>query len=153
MGLMMSAYFSAIMSTADSCLMAASGNLLSDIISKRFHIPQEKLLRYSHLTTLFIGILALALASQMTEVLGLMLVSYSFMVSGLFVPLIVALFFKNRNSLAAWWSILIGGSTTLILELFKNQELLELPLGLDANLFGISASLISYLLIAKYTKA
>jgi SSS family solute:Na+ symporter len=153
MGLMMSAYFSAIMSTADSCLMAASGNLLSDIISKRFHIPQERLLRYSHLTTLFIGILALALASQMTEVLGLMLVSYSFMVSGLFVPLIVALFFKNRNSLAAWWSILIGGSTTLILELFKNQELLELPLGLDANLFGISASLISYLLIAKYTKA
>jgi SSS family solute:Na+ symporter len=153
MGLMMSAYFSAIMSTADSCLMAASGNLLSDIISKHWDIPDHKLLRYSHYTTFFIGILALALASQMTEVLGLMLVSYSFMVSGLFVPLIVALFFKKQNSVAAWWSILIGGSTTLILEVFKNLELLELPLGLDANLFGISASLISYLLIAKYSKA
>lgn len=31
MGIMMSAYFSAIMSTADSCLMAASGKLNSDI--------------------------------------------------------------------------------------------------------------------------
>ncbi|MBC7197019.1 MAG: sodium:solute symporter family protein, partial [Deferribacterales bacterium] len=31
MGLLMSAYFSAIMSTADSCLMAASGNFVTDI--------------------------------------------------------------------------------------------------------------------------
>lgn len=33
MGLMISAYFSAIMSTADSCLMAASGNFVTDILS------------------------------------------------------------------------------------------------------------------------
>ncbi len=32
MGLMLSAYFSAILSTADSCLMAASGNVVTDII-------------------------------------------------------------------------------------------------------------------------
>ncbi|MFB6307154.1 MAG: sodium:solute symporter, partial [Flavobacteriales bacterium] len=31
-GLMMAAYFSAILSTADSCLMACSGNLVSDVI-------------------------------------------------------------------------------------------------------------------------
>ncbi|MGM0530574.1 MAG: sodium:solute symporter family protein, partial [Bacteroidota bacterium] len=37
MGLMMSAYFSAIMSTADSCLMASSGNVLTDILDKIFH--------------------------------------------------------------------------------------------------------------------
>ena len=37
MGLLMSSYFSAIMSTADSCLMAASGNFITDIakISKK----------------------------------------------------------------------------------------------------------------------
>src|SRR5690606_3711010 len=33
MGLMMSAYFSAVMSTADSCLMAASRNVVTDILS------------------------------------------------------------------------------------------------------------------------
>ena len=32
MGIVMSAYFSAILSTADSCLMASSGNVVSDII-------------------------------------------------------------------------------------------------------------------------
>lgn len=152
MGLMMSAYFSAIMSTADSCLMAASGNLLSDIITKYWTIPQEKLLRYSHIITMLIGLLAIALASQMTEVLGLMLVSYSFMVSGLFIPLIAALFFKKRNNTAAWWSILVGGTTTLILEVLKGQGMLELFLNLDPNIFGISASLFTYLLIAKFSQ-
>lgn len=34
LGLMMSAYFSAVLSTADSCLMAASGNLSTDLIGK-----------------------------------------------------------------------------------------------------------------------
>jgi SSS family solute:Na+ symporter len=34
MGLMLSSYFSAILSTADSCLMAASGNIVTDIIAK-----------------------------------------------------------------------------------------------------------------------
>ena len=33
-GLVIAAYFSAIMSTADSCLMAASGNLVGDFISR-----------------------------------------------------------------------------------------------------------------------
>jgi len=32
MGIMVAAYFSAIMSTADSCLMASSGNILTDIL-------------------------------------------------------------------------------------------------------------------------
>jgi SSS family solute:Na+ symporter len=34
MGLMLSSYFSAILSTADSCLMAASGNIVTDILAK-----------------------------------------------------------------------------------------------------------------------
>lgn len=153
MGLMMSAYFSAIMSTADSCLMAASGNVLSDIIGRYTKVPEEKLLKYSQWVTLIIGVLALLLATQMTNVLELMLVSYSFMVSGLFVPLLAALFFKRKHPEAAWWSILIGGSTTLVLELLLMNKLISIPLELNPNLFGISASLVAYILISKNAKA
>ena len=153
MGLMMSAYFSAIMSTADSCLMAASGNVLSDIIGRYTKVPEEKLLKYSQWVTLFIGTLALLLATQMTNVLELMLVSYSFMVSGLFVPLLAALFFKRKDPKAAWWSIIIGGSTTLVLEVLLMNKLITIPLELNPNLFGISASLVAYILISKNAKA
>lgn len=144
MGLMMSAYFSAIMSTADSCLMAASGNLVTDIVARYLPVPNEVILKYSQVATFLIGALALILATTMTNVLDLMLLSYSFMVSGLLVPLLAALFFRVRDSRAALAAMLSGGSTTLFLEITKMQELWELPLGLDPNIFGITVSFLVY---------
>jgi SSS family solute:Na+ symporter len=143
MGLMLSAYFSAVLSTADSCLMAASGNVQTDILSKLFKFKQDRKsqLVASQVVTLSIGVLALLLASYMTNVLELMLYSYAFMVSGLFVPILVALYGKRRpNSLAAILSMLFGGTTTVTLIVSK----IALPLGLDANIFGIIASAIVY---------
>jgi len=66
MGLLMSSYFSAIMSTADSCLMAASGNFTTDIL--RLSKEHHKSIRYSQLATLVIGILAIILATKMQNV-------------------------------------------------------------------------------------
>src|SRR6056297_1875753 len=142
MGLMMSAYFSAIMSTADSCLMAASGNVLTDILDKIFHFRHDskKVLRISQVLTFFIGGLALLLALKMQNVLQLMLYSYAFMVSGLFIPILGALFWKKRSSLAAFWSMLIGGGTTLYLTIAQ----FKLPYDLDPNIFGITAGLILF---------
>ena len=149
MGLMMSAYFSAIMSTADSCLMAASGNVMTDILDRFFNIStdQKKFLRYSQFITLIIGALALFLASYMQNVLQLMLFSYAFMVSGLFIPVIGAFFWKRSNSTAAIWSMLLGGGTTIALI----ASGLRLPLGLDANIYGISLSAVSFVLISFLT--
>lgn len=145
MGLMMAAYFSAIMSTADSCLMASSGNFLTDIIGRWFKTPDNKrtFLWISQGLTLVLGSLALLLATIMPNVLELMLYSYAFMVSGLFVPVMAGLFLKKVSSAAAFWAMLIGGATTITLIITT----IELPLGLDANIFGISLSLVSFLII------
>jgi solute:Na+ symporter, SSS family len=141
MGLMMSAYFSAIMSTADSCLMAASGNVLTDILQKFFRIPDERktVLRISQGLTLVIGILALLLASTMENVLELMLYSYAFMVSGLFIPLLAGLFWKQATPQGAFASMITGGGTTLMLTIAG----FRLPFGLDPNIFGISVAVIT----------
>ncbi|MFO8021791.1 MAG: sodium:solute symporter family protein [Perlabentimonas sp.] len=143
MGLMMSAYFSAIMSTADSCLMAASGNVQTDILRKLFKMPegQKSTLRISQVITLAIGVLALILAWQMENVLELMLYSYAFMVSGLFIPVLGAFYWKRGSTIAAFWAMLIGGGTTLTLTILS----IELPFGLDPNIFGISASLVFFI--------
>jgi len=144
MGIMMSAYFSAILSTADSCLMAASGNVLTDILQKFFpHLGSHpRVLQFTQLLTLALGVFAIILAASMENVLELMLYSYAFMVSGLFVPLIAAMFFKQTNWLAALASMLVGGSTTIALTSFN----VALPYGLDANIFGITASLATFVL-------
>lgn len=143
LGIVLSAYFSAIMSTADSCLMAASGNILTDVLKKH---KSKNGLRYSQILTLLIGILALLIALKMTSVLELMLHSYSFMVSGMFIPLLAGLFSKKPNSLAALMSMIIGGVSTLTLIISD----INLPLGLDASIFGIGASLIVYLSISSF---
>jgi len=146
MGLLMSSYFSAIMSTADSCLMAASGNFTTDIL--RLSKQNTKSIKYSQLATLVIGILAIILATMMQNVLDLMLYSYAFMVSGLFVPVLGALFLKNPSSRAALYSMFLGGGTTLVLILTE----ITLPFGLDANFFGITLSAIIFVLIQSFYK-
>jgi len=145
LGIVLSVYFSAIMSTADSCLMASSGNILTDIFGKHNH---KKSLRYSQVLTLAVGALALMLALKMENVLELMLLSYAFMVSGLIVPVLAALFTKKPDSRAALFSMIAGGTTTTLLVLSNK----ELPLGLDANIFGIALSLIVYLIVQRIRK-
>lgn len=146
MGLLMSAYFSAIMSTADSCLMAASGNFTTDIL--RLSKNNKKGIRYSQLATLIIGVLAILLATKMQNVLDLMLYSYAFMVSGLFVPVLGFMILKNPSAKAAMYSMLFGGGTTLTLILTK----IALPFGLDPNFFGITFSAIVFVFIQSLPK-
>ncbi len=145
MGLMMAAYFSAIMSTADSCLMASSGNFLTDILTKWFKVPESKktFLLVSQGLTFLLGSAALLLATRMPNVLELMLYSYAFMVSGLFVPVIGALFLKKASPTAAFWSMILGGGTTITLIIGG----WDLPLDLDPNIFGISLAIISFIFI------
>lgn len=146
MGIMMSAYFSAILSTADSCLMAASGNVVSDIIGyfKEIDHDSARFLRFSQIMTLAIGIAALLIATTMTNVLNLMLYSYAFMVSGLFVPIIGALYWQKSSNTGAMAAMILGGGTTVFLELFIQQ----LPAGLDANVFGIAVSAVAFIMLS-----
>lgn len=145
MGLMMSAYFSAIMSTADSCLMAASGNLTTDILG---YFKKHISIKNTQLITFLIGGLAIVLATMMQNVLELMLYSYAFMVSGLLIPVLGSLTLKKPSSKAAFYAMITGGGTTLILIISK----VKLPFDLDANFFGITAALIIFTILQWYEK-
>ncbi|PKP09024.1 MAG: sodium:solute symporter [Bacteroidetes bacterium HGW-Bacteroidetes-4] len=140
LGIVLSAYFSAIMSTADSCLMASSGNILTDVLGKH---QKKNSLRLSQMLTLVVGVVALLLALKKENVLELMLLSYAFMVSGMLVPVVAALFTKKPDAKAALVAMIAGGSTTLTLIILQTK----LPLGLDANIFGITVSALLYILM------
>ncbi|MFU8812113.1 MAG: sodium:solute symporter family protein [Balneolaceae bacterium] len=149
LGIMMAAYFSAILSTADSCLMASSGNVVTDLIGRfqPFDPDSPSFVRTSQVVTLIIGVAALLLAGMMENVLELMLDSYAFMVSGLFVPVIGALYWKKSTPSGALTAMIVGGSTTISLRYLE----VSLPLGLDPNVFGMTASAISFVIISLLT--
>ncbi len=144
-GFVLAAYFSAVMSTADSCLIASSGNFVNDLIEKFLphQLSHNGMVRLSQLVTLIVGLLALVLASSFTMILDLILNAYAFMVSGLFIPTIAAYFLKQQDSTAALVSMLLGGTTTIILIGFK----IKIMFGIDPSVIGIGVSLISFIIV------
>lgn len=139
-GVILAAYFSAIMSTADSCLMAASGNFISDFLGMAIRMSPKQQLRMSQRSTLLLGGIAIYIGLHMRNVLELMLLSYAFMVSGLFVPIVMALSGKSRSAPAAIASMLGGGITAMALIYFE----IEVWGGLDANGIGLSVSALLF---------
>lgn len=145
-GLMLAAYFSAILSTADSCLMAASGNLNTDLAPAREGRRPRKW--RAPVFTLGTGTFALLLAWRMENVLDLMLHSYAFMVGGLLVPTIAGLFGRRPSSAAAIASMVTGGTTTVVLPLSVES----LPLGLDPIAYGLAAATATFVVVQRFDR-
>ncbi|OXU15927.1 sodium:solute symporter family protein [Sedimentisphaera salicampi] len=147
-GIVIASYFSAIMSTADSCMMASSGNFVNDLLER--HIIGKKShktsVRLSMAATFVIGTLAVTLAAQFSTVLNAILYAYSFMVSGLFIPTLGAYFWKKSSSAGALAGMLAGGVPTLLM-LTKVVKLPE-PIakyGLDPSAYGIFLSAVFFI--------
>ena len=149
-GIVIAAYFSAIMSTADSCLMASSGNLVNDLLERYcFDLTAKQSMRLSMLATFVIGALAVFLAAQFEMVLDAILYAYSFMVSGLFVPTLGALFWKRGSCTGAIVAMIAGGLTTILLmtKVFILPEAIRNN-GLDFSVYGIAVSLVLYITLS-----
>ncbi|MBN2288527.1 MAG: sodium:solute symporter family protein [Candidatus Glassbacteria bacterium] len=147
-GIVIASYFSAIMSTADSCLMASSGNFAGDLLQRYWfrQTSEKRLIGLSQAVTLLVGVVAVVIASRFEKVLDAILYAYAFMVSGLFVPTLGAYFWKSASSTGAFWAMLLGGSFTIFLQLGKRS----LPdimanIGLDASCYGITLSAIVFI--------
>lgn len=136
-GIVVASYFSAIMSTADSCIIASSGNFVTDLIERRSSGNSTKQsIRLSQITTMVVGVVAILLATYFNSVLGAILYAYQFLVSGLFFPTLAAFYWKRATPTAALWAMITGGTLTLTLIVID----LNLPLGLDATFFGMIMS-------------
>ncbi len=151
-GIVIASYFSAIMSTADSCMMASSGNFLNDLIERycfRRTLTAKQSIRLSMIVTLVVGCLAVLLAAQFNTVLDAILYAYAFMVSGLFIPTLGAYFWRRGTSAGALAGMLGGGVLTLLLL----TKVLHLPPAmaawkLDASLYGIALSGLLYVSVS-----
>nr|MBA3901867.1 sodium:solute symporter family protein [Bacteroidota bacterium] len=99
--------------------IAASGNIVSDIGGYFKKGTSRFSIRTSQVATLIIGAVAILMASQIEQVINLMLQSYAVMVAGLLVPILGALYWKKSSPAGAFAAIIIGGFLTLSLEAMK----------------------------------
>lgn len=145
-GIVVAAYFSAIMSTADSCLMASSGNIVNDLLQRYVmrDASHKKIMAVSQLVTLLLGVAAILIASQFQTVLDSILYAYAFLVSGLFIPTLGAFFWKRASSAGALAGMLGGGGLTIGLIALQTRDMITLPAGLDPVVFGMLFSAIVF---------
>ena len=140
-GIVIASYFSAIMSTADSCLIASSGNFVSDIAARLLpKLSSRGMVRLSRVVTLVLGIIAFVIAASFEQVLDIILYAYAIMVSGLLVPTLAAVYGRSASSSAALSAMLAGGGSTLVFILMA----WDLPFGLDPTAYGLCISGLAF---------
>jgi SSS family solute:Na+ symporter len=135
-GLVLAAYLAAIMSTADSCLLASVGNIIDDIVGRTVApaTSERAKLLASRILTLIVGFGSVSFALYVPRVIDSILLAYSFMVAGLFFPTLGALFWRRASGVAAFWSIVAGGGTTVTL------TVLDIATIADPVFYGLGVS-------------
>ncbi len=134
-GLVIAALLSAMMSSADTCLLTTSTILSVDIVRPliRPDIEERKLLLLSRIFIVVIGIFSLIIALMLKGVISSLLLGYTVYTSGLVFPVLLG-FFRHKLNLNRGGAILAmvaGGGLALI------GKLLGLS---DSGLYGFFLS-------------
>lgn len=143
-GLVLSGFFAAILSTADTILLIISMTLVYDLYQKTFDkkLSPKNLLILSRWTTFIVGIIALIIAVIVFNIVHLVIEAVSFAV--VFIPAIVfGFYWKKVTSQAALWSIIMG-FLTIIAFLFIDPVQAFIP--------GLIVSFATFLIVNFLTK-
>lgn len=104
-----SGLLAAIMSSADSSLLAAVSLISNNIFVEIFpNMSEKKILFINRIVTIVVTLISLSLALYVKQVYNL-LVTWSFLLVAIFVPITAALFFRKiTNVYSGWFSMSAG---------------------------------------------
>lgn len=144
LAIFLGALVSALMSSADSALLAPASVIGSDLarhISP--NISENSQLKILRLCIPLLGILALYLALSKNTIYSLMVDSWSVLLATLFVPLTAGIWWSKANRLGALWSMIVGGISW--------QVFMRLTPDLPADLLAVPFGFITLILISLLT--
>ena len=137
-GIILAAFISVMLSSADSVLISA-GTILSVDIFKKKNIGT------SRIGIICFGLIALVLAFYFNDIVQTLQLAYTVFTAGLTLPIIFG-FYKQKTrvtSSGALLSLILGGSISLIWFFMKN------PYGIDAVIIGLLVSILPLILLRK----
>ena len=132
---MVAAALAAMMSTASATLMAAATTFAEDLLPKLGGRPT---LLADRVSTLAMGVLALAFSLALDDVFKPLTVAYDLLVGSLLVPIVGAIYWNRSTTTAAIASMAVSAGVTIF---FLAKD------GLDANspiFFGLGSSLLVF---------
>ena len=150
------AIIGAIMSTADSLLVAGTAHVTNDLYLHVFkrgaEIDKRRLLTLSRVVTVVIGVLALWMALAFETIIDLLLMSYTLYAAGVFIPVVLGLYWRRGNAAGALAAI-VGGSSVGIAGEIGLVDLAALPVigGFPVIVTGALASLLLHVAVSLLT--
>lgn len=132
--IILAAFVSVMLSSADSCLLSAGTIISIDLL-------KNKNINISRFGILAVGFAALGLALYLNDVLRTLQLAYTIFTAGLTIPILFG-FFKEKTHVStkgALTALILGGSVSLIWFFLNN------PYGIDAVIIGMILSLIPLL--------
>lgn len=142
-GLVIAAALAALMSTASAGLLAASTTAAQDLwplLSGKGEDSGD--VHQNRLFTLLLGVVVLAIALAVSDVIGALTLAYNLLVGGMLVPLLGAIFWARASTAAAIASMLLGSLTAA---LFMVSD------GLEANTpiyYSLAVGALSFVLVS-----
>ncbi|WP_319471356.1 sodium:solute symporter family protein [uncultured Pseudodesulfovibrio sp.] len=114
-GLMLVAILSAIMSTADTCILCASANLTRDVYQRFINpkAPQKKVMRLSIASSVLVGVVGALVGWYSKSIMDLLIMTFTINSAGLFLPTLGVFFWKRATPMAALWSMSVSLVTVI----------------------------------------
>jgi SSS family solute:Na+ symporter len=143
---MLATIIAAIMSTADSQLLAIAANIVHDLYQKVINpkATDRQCTILSYVMTVIVGLLALYVALSFTTIISLLSFTYSILVDATLVPVLGGFFWKGATSLGAICAMITG-----IAVLFLGRyEIISIPY--PALVAGIPA-LVVFVIVSVLT--
>ena len=140
-GLVIAAALAAMMSTASAGLLAASTTITEDLLPK-LRGGKESSLGTSRLFTALTGLVVLAIALVVNDVISALTLAYNLLVGGMLIPLIGAIYWKRATTAGAITSMALGFVTALV---FMLKD------GFDANTpiyYSLAVGLVSFIVVS-----
>lgn len=138
-GALLAAIVAIVMSSQESVLNSGAVSFVRDVVSVLKPPSERAALFLAKGTTLCLAAFAIFLAHRAPSIIDGLLVLYSIWAPTTFVPLLAALFRWRTTTASGILSILGGGGTSLIWQLFLRE-----PLGVPAILAGLAAAVIGF---------
>jgi SSS family solute:Na+ symporter len=128
--LLMAAIVAIIISTANSFLLVPATNVIRDIYQRFINpdLSDKKMIVYSRLTVIILGLLSYALISLFPRILDAAYAAYTVYGAGI-TPALMAVFFWKRATVSGGVLSILGGMTTTVIWEIINKVQGHLPLG------------------------
>jgi len=150
---LMAAIMAIIISTANSFLLVPATNVIRDIYQRFINpdLPDKKMIRYSRLTVIVLGLIAYSLISFFPRILDAAYAAYTVYGAGITPALMAVFFWKRATVMGGVLSILGGMATTVIWEI-ANKIQGHQPFGVPAVYPALVLSLFLLIFISLFSQ-